>query len=154
MTKIEELEQKVKELVEEIEWLKNQQKKTVCSRFIPKIGDEYWHVSSIGEVYNCNWENNKFDQYKIANMPLFRTKSEVERYLEFKQELAKRRWIVTEEEWEHKEIYKYYIAKANREFYADYCNALNRVGTIYFKTKEDTQYMIDNFEDILRMELI
>ena len=153
MNKLKELEQKMNELLKEMEQLKNQEK-VVCSRFIPKIGDEYWYVSSLGEIYNCNWENSKFDQYKIANTPLFRTNSQAERYLEFKQELAKRRWLVTEEEWEHGEIYKYYIAKVNRKIYVDYCNIHNRVGTIYFKTKESAQYMIDNYADILRMELI
>ena len=149
MTKIEELEQKLKELSEEIEQLKNQEK-VVCSRFIPKIGDEYWYVSSLGEIYNCNWENSKFDQYKIDNIPLFRTKSQAERYLEFKQELAKRRWLVTEEEWEHGEIYKYYIAKVNREIYVDYCTLHSRIGTVYFKTRESAKYIIDNFSEELK----
>ena len=73
MTKIEELEQKAKELSEEIEQLKNQEK-VVHSRFIPEIGDKYWYVSSMGVIYNCNFENNIFEQYKIANSPVFRTR--------------------------------------------------------------------------------
>ena len=108
MTKIEELEQKVKELSEEIEQLKNQEK-VAYSRFIPEIGDKYWYVSSMGVIYNCNFENNIFEQYKIANSPVFRTEEEAKRYLEFKQELTKRRWLVTEEEWEDDNILKYYI---------------------------------------------
>ena len=153
MTKIEELEKKVKELSEEIEQLKKQEK-VVHSRFIPEIGDKYWYVSSMGMIYNCNFENNIFEQYKIANSPVFRTEEEAKRYLEFKQELTKRRWLVTEEEWEDADVNKYYIQTAENEIGVDYSNAYREVGTIYFKTREDAQYMIDNFEDILRMELI
>lgn len=153
MTKIQELEQKVKELSEELEQLKKQEK-VVSSRFIPEIGDEYWYVSSLGEIYNCNWENSKFNQYKIANTPLFRTEEEAKRYLEFKKELAKRRWLVTEEEWEDDNILKYYIEMEKDEIAVEFGNVYRKVGTIYFKTRDDAQYMVDNFEDILRMELI
>ena len=153
MTKIEELEQKVKELSEEIEQLKNQEK-VAYSRFIPEIGDKYWYVSSMGMIYNCNFENNIFEQYKIANSPVFRTEEEAKRYLEFKQELTKRRWLVTEEEWEDDNILKYYIEMEKDEIAVDFGNVYRKVGTIYFKTRADAQYMVDNFEDILRMELI
>ena len=153
MTKIEELEQKVKELSEEIEQLKNQEK-VAYSRFIPEIGDKYWYVSSMGMIYNCNFENNIFEQYKIANSPVFRTEEEAKRYLEFKQELTKRRWLVTEEEWEDDNILKYYIEMEKDEIAVEFGNVYRKVGTIYFKTRADAQYMVDNFEDILRMELI
>ena len=153
MTKIEELEQKVKELSEEIEQLKKQEK-VVHSRFIPEIGDKYWYVSSMGMIYNCNFENNIFEQYKIANSPVFRTEEEAKRYLEFKQELTKRRWLVTEEEWEDDNILKYYIEMEKDEIAVEFGNVYRKVGTIYFKTRESAQYMVDNFEDILRMELI
>lgn len=153
MTKIQELEQKVKELSEELEQLKNQEK-VAYSRFIPEIGDKYWYVSSMGMIYNCNFENNIFEQYKIANSPVFRTEEEAKRYLEFKKELAKRRWLVTEEEWEDDNILKYYIEMEKDEIAVEFGNVYRKVGTIYFKTRESAQYMVDNFEDILRMELI
>lgn len=153
MTKIEELEQKVKELSEELEQLKTQEK-VAYSRFIPEIGDKYWYVSSMGMIYNCNFENNIFEQYKIANSPVFRTEEEAKRYLEFKQELTKRRWLVTEEEWEDDNILKYYIEMEKDEIAVEFGNVYRKVGTIYFKTRADAQYMVDNFEDILRMELI
>lgn len=153
MTKIEELEQKVKELSEELEQLKTQEK-VAYSRFIPEIGDKYWYVSSMGMIYNCNFENNIFEQYKIANSPVFRTEEEAKRYLEFKQELTKRRWLVTEEEWEDDNILKYYIELESDEIAVEFGNVYRKVGTIYFKTRADAQYMVDNFEDILRMELI
>lgn len=153
MTKIQELEQKVKELSEEIKQLKNQEK-VAYSRFIPEIGDKYWYVSSMGMIYNCNFENNIFEQYKIANSPVFRTEEEAKRYLEFKQELSKRRWLVTEEEWEDDNILKYYIEIEKDEIAVEFGNVYRKVGTIYFKTRESAQYMVDNFEDILRMGLI
>ena len=150
MTKIQELEQKVKELSEELEQLKKQEKE-VCSRFIPEIGDKYWYVSSMGMIYNCNFENNIFEQYKIANSPVFRTEEEAKRYLEFKQELAKRRWLVTEEEWGKHNIRKYtiYYDFNRKEFGVDRSIDIKYLGEIYFKTEEDCQYIIDNFKDEL-----
>ena len=153
MTKIEELEQKVKELFEEIEQLKKQEK-GVCSRFIPEIGDKYWYVSSMGMIYNCNFENNIFEQYKIANSPVFRTEEEAKRYLEFKQELTKRRWLVTEEEWEDADTPKYLINIYDNEFNITCTYSTRYIGMPFFRTKGDAQYMIYNYADILRMELI
>ena len=150
MTKIQELEQKVKELSEELEQLKNQEK-GVCSRFIPEIGDKYWYVSSMGMIYNCNFENNIFEQYKIANSPVFRTEEEAKRYLEFKQELSKRRWLVTEEEWGKHNIRKYtiYYDFNRKEFGVDRSIDIKYLGEIYFKDKESAQYIIDNFKEEL-----
>ena len=145
MTKIEELEQKVKELSEELEQLKNQEK-VAYSRFIPEIGDKYWYVSSMGMIYNCNFENNIFEQYKIANSPVFRTEEEAKRYLEFKQELTKRRWDA--------DTPKYFINVYDNEFNINCIYSTRYIGILFFRTKEDAQYMIDNFENILRMELI
>ena len=154
MTKIEEIEQKVKELSEEIEQLKNQEK-VAYSRFIPEIGDKYWYVSSMGMIYNCNFENNIFEQYKIANSPVFRTEEEAKRYLEFKQELTKRRWLVTEEEWEDDEVDKLviYYDYTRKEFGVTCTWVCKYLGEIYFKDKESAQYIIDNFKEEL-MEFI
>lgn len=154
MTKIEELEQKVKELIEEIEQLKSQEK-VVCSRFVPKEGEKYWMVNLWGYVVCFAYqEKDDANKYLLANSPVFRTQAEAKRYLEFKKELAKRRWLVTKEEWEDDNILKYYIEMRKDEIGVEFSNVYRKVGTIYFKTREDAQYMIDNFEDILRMELI
>lgn len=173
MNKIEELEQKIDKITEkfgleisvcktELEQIKKTSERIeklkaegkVYQKFIPNIGQRYWVVNAMGRVDWFIWQVSSTDEYLLVNTPLFRTEAEAERYLEFKQELAKRRWIVTKEEWENNNILKYYICEVKGEIYADYCNLHNRIGTIYFKTREDAQYMIDNYADILRMELI
>lgn len=154
MTKIQELEQKVKELSEELEQLKSQEK-VVCSRFIPKDGERFWIVNKWGWAEWLVWRDEDDDnKYLLANTPLFRTEEEAERYSEFKKELAKRRWLVTKEEWEDDNILKYYIEMEKDKIAVEFGNVYRKVGTIYFKTRESAQYMVDNFEDILRMELI
>ena len=58
------------------------------------------------------------------------------------------------EEWEDDNILKYYIEMEKDKIAVEFGNVYRKVGTIYFKTRESAQYMVDNFEDILRMELI
>lgn len=150
MTKIQELEQKVKELSEEIEQLKNQEK-GVCSRFVPKEDEKFWVINMWGKADWFVW-NDKDDanKYLLDNSPLFPTKEEAERYLKFKQELAKRRWLVTEEEWEDDNILKYYIEIEKDEIAVEFSNVYRKVGTIYFKTEESAKYIIDNFSKELK----
>ena len=141
--------------VKELDKLKRQEK-IDGSRFIPEKGEKYWVVNSWGYVVCFAYQGKDGDaKYLLDNSPVFRTEGEAKRYLEFKQELAKRRWFVTKSEWENKGICKYYIEVDGGEIGVDY-NDFNyyQIGEIYFKTREDAQYMIDNFEDILRMELI
>ena len=73
------------------------------------------------------------------------------RYLEFKQELTKRRWLVTEEEWEDDEIDKLviYYDYTRKEFGVTCTWVRKYLGEIYFKTEEDCQYIIDNFKEEL-----
>ena len=150
MTKIEELEQKVKELSEEIEQLKNQEK-GVCSRFVPKEDEKFWVINMWGKADWFVW-NDKDDanKYLLDNSPLFPTKEEAERYLKFKQELAKRRWLVTEEEWEDDEVDKLviYYDYTRKEFGVT-CTFCKYLGEIYFKNEADAKYIIDNFKDEL-----
>ena len=149
MAKIEELEQKINELVKELDKLKRQENKN-ASRFIPQKGQEYWYVDDLGLINNADWADDEADRYRLANMPLFYTKEKVIRYLEFKQELAKRRWSVTKEEWEDMKIAKYYISSDNKlsknklEVYS--AHLINFIGMLCFKTEEDAEYIINNFE--------
>lgn len=80
-----------------------------------------------------------------------RLPEEEERYLEFKKELAKYRWLVTEEEWEDESIAKYLIEYyyLDKEFCVEQTCHYKELGTIYFKDKESAQYIIDNFKEEL-----
>ena len=154
MTKIEELEQKVKELSEEIEQLKKQEK-VVCSRFIPKADEKFWVINMWGGV---DWfvyhEEDEDIKFLLGNFPVFRTEGEAKRYSEFKQELTKRRWLVTEEEWGNSNTPKYLINIYDNEFNITCTYSTRYMGIPFFSTKGAAQFMIDNYEDILGMELI
>ena len=149
-TKIEELEQKVNELVKELDKLKRQGK-IDDSRFIPENDEKFWVINMWGRADGFVWHDGDEDfKYLLDNSPLFRTKEEAEKYLEFKQELAKRRWFVAKSEWENRGTRKYYIEVNGGEIGVDY-NDFNyyQIGEIYFRTREDAEYIANNFKEEL-----
>lgn len=91
-------------------------------RFIPNDGNTYWFVNIYGDlIYNCN-ANDKEDKYLIAHNLVFRTIEECKDYKWFLEQLDKYKTDFSKEEWEDKDIEKYYI------FYA------------YFERKVEIEY--------------
>ena len=50
------------------------------SRFVPKIGDEYWLVDEIGDVSTSHWENDRVDLFRLGQNNVFRTEAEAEKH--------------------------------------------------------------------------
>ena len=73
MNKLEELENKIKELVSEIERLKEEKKNEVWE---PKDGEEYWFIYHTGAELSTSWHSDAVDEkrYKIGNV--FKTEEE------------------------------------------------------------------------------
>lgn len=44
----------------------------------PEYEDGYWYICSDGQVYNCEWENDRIDQGRYSMGNCFRTKEETE----------------------------------------------------------------------------
>lgn len=78
MSTIAELEDKVKELMSEIETLK-QQEKAEKFEYLFKIGEQCWFISSSGSLFRDTWDTAliSFDRYHQGNV--FKTKEEAER---------------------------------------------------------------------------
>lgn len=77
MSSIKELEEKVKELMKEIETLKRQKAEEFEYPFEAK--EEYWSVGIKGGVSNFIWSYHEFDTKKYEQGHVFKTKEEAER---------------------------------------------------------------------------
>lgn len=77
MTRIEELEQKVKELQSEIESLKKEE-----SKKFPENGDIYFYISPIGSIDADSWVSHPTDNRRLVIGNCFKTEEEAEFYVE------------------------------------------------------------------------
>lgn len=78
MSTITELEEKVKELMNEIETLKRE-KKNEEFEYSFKNGEEYWVLCPDGRVSDYMWDGSDFDKTRYSQGNIFKTKAEAER---------------------------------------------------------------------------
>ena len=165
MTKIEELEQKLREASSGFEFVINEiRKELVCyktqkelkeskkeGKWKPQIGEEYWFKNDIGKVSHSTYMCS-VDECRANNVPLFKTQEECERYWHFMDTVKEKSYSFSEEEWFGYGIRKYFI-------YYDYRDEQVKVGNEYatkdfnkpyFKTEESAKYIIDNFSKELK----
>ena len=91
MTKIQELEQKLDNAVEKFRLEMNECQKALAElkkskkegKWKPTYGDYYWFRTSCGDVSGDDWTNDKYDDWRINNIPIFPTKEACERYWHF-----------------------------------------------------------------------
>ena len=163
MTKIEEIEQKLNE------WLKTVSKEEMIKileeegfevidkeskkegKWKPKDGDEYHYRKHWGGFDYYIWEDTDTDNYMYNNIPIFKTKKECERYWHFMDTVKEKSYEFTELDWKNDEIKKYtiYYNFFDGKFNTTNISDSKFLGEIYFKSKEDAQYIIDNFKDEL-----
>lgn len=75
MTKIEELEAKVKDLQEEIEKLKKEEAKELTW---PKYGDTYWSINATGSISSDTWRGYHSDRGCLSIGNVFHSEEEAE----------------------------------------------------------------------------
>ena len=162
MTRIEELEQKLnecqkalaeiqKEITElnelQIELKENKKE----GKWKPAYKEKYWIRDDGGEIAFDNWDRHEIDIWRYNNLPIFPTKEECEKYWYFMDTVKEKSYEFTADEWRNWDIEKYDI------LYDFVCKCLKvtvvrtnkYLGEIYFRTREDAQYIIDNFKDEL-----
>ena len=144
---IQEIEQKLNECYKALAELKESKKE---GKWKPIDGEKYWCRDTIGDIFSA-FNNNRGDEWRINNIPVFRTKEECERYWHFMDTVKEKSYEFSKEEWEDTSIEKYFINydSVDEEFDVDFYSYLKFIGTVYFKTEEDAQYIIDNFKDEL-----
>nr|DAR73615.1 MAG TPA: GCN4-pII/Tumor necrosis factor ligand superfamily, Glucocorticoid-Induced TNF Receptor Ligand.95A [Caudoviricetes sp.] len=157
MSRVEELEDKVKELMNEIETLK-QQEKAEKFEYLFEIGEQCWFISSSGSLFRDTWDTAliSFDRYHQGNV--FKTKEEAEREREKRILLTRFRQFRDKcnGEWEPGTFdCKYFIAYDSfknvlESSWNDVWDNFNTFG--YFKNERDCLRAIELFGDeIIRL---
>ena len=162
MTKIEELEQKLDNAVEKFRLemnecqkalaeLKESKKESKKEKWLPKYGEKYWARTDEGEFDWWNWIGDNTDNWRYKNMPLFPTKEACERYWRFMDTVKEKSYEFTGLNWKNDDFIKYSISYDFElgEFNINETGVIKYFGEVYFKTKTDAQYIIDNFKDEL-----
>lgn len=148
MTKIEELEQKLNECQKELAELKDSKKENV-SKWKPVEKEQYWFRNTDGKIYTDFWSNHIYDEFRYKHTPIFKTREECERYWRFMDAVKEKSYEFSEEEWNRYNLPKWYIRKIDKRICVDCVFNENCYGAIFFKTKEDAQYIIDNYKEEL-----
>lgn len=137
-----EYEERIAKLEKELKELK--ETKIEDDEF-PRLGDQYWFVSTDGYVVYACWGDNSFDNYRKDFLRIFKTKKECKRYLEiqkaFKEEAKK-----FEPNWKdyvQDKCYLYY--SYDRDSVEINLAWSNQVATLYFESKEVLEELISRF---------
>ena len=152
-----EIEQKLREMDDEFKLGYNELLKALAElkeskkeKWKPQIGEKYWFRSTDNFI---GWliYNFQGDEWRINNLPIFPTEEECVRYWHFMDTVKEKSYEFSKEEWENQDINKYTIFYRfqDKEWNIGYDWSTKFFGKIYFKTKEDAQYIIDNFKEEL-----
>ena len=125
-------------------------KKENSGKWKPEEEEIYWFRDSrgaiINEIFNSeHWRHT----WREKNTPIFETREECEKYWHFMDTVKEKSYEFSKEEWTKFNCAKWYIRKIDKRICVDCLFSENCYGAIYFKTKEDAQYIIDNFKDEL-----
>lgn len=144
---IEELEKQLNECQKALAELKESKKE----KWKPKNKEWYWYISPFGSVAQTCWHDStsECDEYIYSHQPIFKTEEECKRYKRFMDTVKEKSYEFSKEEWTKFNCAKWYIRKIDKRICVDCLFSENCYGAIYFKTKEDAQYIIDNFKEEL-----
>ena len=160
MDKIEELEEmaleledKALKLAQEIAKLKKGQN---ASEWKPQDGERCYYMDIDGEINSTTYEFGwKCDEWILKTIPVFQTREECQKYCDYRKALIEKSYKFSRKEW-NDGVFKYSI-EYNYEYckWGVSCNQFsNYIGKIYFNTREDAQFMIDNYsEEMLKWGL-
>ena len=152
MTNLETLKQKVKEMQAEIERLENGWEMK-CPY---EEEDEYWVLDSHGNILILNWDGYGFEENRLNQGNIFRTKEAAEleakrrnlltRFRAFRDECNgdwKADWSDYDKKWS--------ISKDKDELFDTWTMGINTFVTFgYFKNKKDAQRAIELFGDEIK----
>ena len=144
---IQEIEQKLNECQKALAELKESKKE---GKWKPNYGDTYWFRDTLGNFGCSEYCAGDCIEWRLNNIPLFKTRKECERYWHFMDTVKEKSYEFSKEEME-KEQPKYCIYYDYNSGHFAISDTFNfkYFGEIYFKTREDAQYIIDNFKEEL-----
>lgn len=137
-----EYEERIAKLERELNELKEAE---IKDDEFPRLGEQYWFVDSVGNVFGDCWYDSMADNYRKDFLRIFKTKKECKRYLEiqkaFKEESKK-----FEPNWKDCDSRKYYL------FYDHNNNSIKiswgvmiQYDTLYFKNEKVLKELITRF---------
>ena len=153
---IEEYKEKMEELFDECEKVLAQFKGDTLAelkeskkegKWKPELHDKFWFRDTYGDttatVHNHITNMNIFENTKV-----FPTKEECERYWHFMDTVKEKSYEFSKEEWKNDELFKFWIDRdcTTDTFHVARAFVGKGIGTVYFKSPEDAQYIIDNFK--------
>lgn len=143
----QEYEERIAKLEKELKELK---KAKIEDDEFPRLGDQYWFVSTDGYVVYACWGDNSFDNYRKDFLRIFKTKKECKRYLEI-QKAFKDESKNFEPNWKDDNQNKYclfydYDENSVKISWSMWC----RQAILYFESREVLEELISRFgeEDI------
>ena len=144
---IQEIEQKLNECQKALAELKESKKE----KWKPALREEYWFRNVYGVFDWCKNGDQKIIDWQYNNVPIFKTREECEKYWHFMDTVKEKSYEFSREEWEEEIIKKWFINYdyCSKRFYTDNFLGTKTLGTTYFATCENAQYIIDNFKEEL-----
>lgn len=111
----------------------------------PRLGDQYWFVSTDGYVVYAYWGDNSFDNYRKDFLRIFKTKKECKRYLEI-QKAFKDESKNFEPNWKDGNQDKYYLYYDHDENSVKISwNTWCGQAVLYFESREVLEELISRF---------
>lgn len=158
MSSVKELEEKVKELMKEIEALKQQDKTEEFEYTFEKF-ESYWTMHSGDKVFQARWSNHDLDFERYSQGNVFKTKEEAERERDKRALLTRFRQFRDKcngdwkPDFKNDSSWKIYIGFNHNENKMKVCSYLileefNLFG--YFKNESDAERAIELFGDKIK----
>lgn len=158
MSSIKELEEKVKELMKEIEALKQQDKTEEFEYTFEKF-ESYWTMHSGDKVFQAKWSNHDLDFERYSQGNVFKTKEEAERERDKRALLTRFRQFRDkcngewEPEWINHQERKYFMGylAESKSYEATSCAKGDLFILFgYFKNQDDCKRAIELFGDEIK----
>ena len=142
-----EYEERIAKLEKELDELKEVE---IEDDEFPRLGERYWFVDSVGNVFGDCWYDSMADNYRKDFLRIFKTKEECFRYLEI-QEAFKEESKNFEPNWKDYNQNKYHLGyDYGKDIISIYWSAWCKREVLYFESEEVLEELISRFgeEDI------
>ena len=158
MSVLKEIAQKVKELMDDLETLE-QQEKTTDFEYLFAVGDECFFINVAGEPVQHKWSNCVHQKHAYRQGNFFKTRKEAERERD-KRELSTRFRQFRDKcngdwkpDWEDKSEDKFFVLfnHASSELKSNWCSYSQPFSSFgFFKNIEDSNRAIELFGDEIK----
>lgn len=158
MSSVKELEEKVKELLKEIETLK-QKEKAEEFEYPFEDKEEYWSVGVKGGINHLPWTGIEFDTKRYEQGHIFKTEEEAIRERDKRTLMTRFRQFRDKcngewkPEWINKQECKYFMGylAESKSYEVAYCERGDVFSLFgYFKNKDDCKRAIELFGDEIK----